>query len=94
MENQSLLSDAQTLQELLAVLAKRIRYYNRERRHSSLGNRAPETFIREDEDAETRLPEIRLPVGRSLSRRSSGRVPFPGQPSFLKPESFLDNQAE
>lgn len=45
-ENQSLLSDAQTLQELLAVLAERIRYYNRERRHSSLGNRAPETFIR------------------------------------------------
>ncbi len=45
-ENHSLFLDAQTLQELLAVLAERILYYNRERRHSSLGNRAPDTFIR------------------------------------------------
>lgn len=45
-ENQSLLSDAGTLEELRAVLAGRIRYYNRERRHSSLENRAPKTFIR------------------------------------------------
>ena len=45
-ENHSLLFDARTLQDLLAVLTERIRYYNRERRHSSLGNRAPDTFIR------------------------------------------------
>ena len=45
-ENHSLFLDAQTLKELLAVLAERIRYYNRERRHSSLENLAPDTFIR------------------------------------------------
>jgi len=45
-ENHSLLLDAQTLEELPKILSERIRYYNRERRHSSLGNRAPDTFIR------------------------------------------------
>ena len=44
-ENHSLLLDAQTLGELRAILERRVRYYNQVRRHSSLGNRAPETFI-------------------------------------------------
>jgi len=45
-ENHSLLLDAQTLEEVREILSERIRYYNRERRHSSLENQAPDTFIR------------------------------------------------
>jgi len=44
-ENRSLLLDAGSLDELKAVVEARIRYYNRERRHSSLGNRPPLAFI-------------------------------------------------
>lgn len=44
-ENNSLLLDAVTLEELKAVVAGRIQYYNRERRHSSLGDRPPLAFI-------------------------------------------------
>ena len=44
-ENRSLLLDAETLDELRAVIETRTRYYNQERRHSSLGNRAPLAFI-------------------------------------------------
>ncbi len=44
-ENNSLLLDAVTLEELTAVVAGRIQYYNRERRHSSLGGRPPLAFI-------------------------------------------------
>ena len=45
-ENHSIFLDAQTPEELRAVVAERMQYYNRERRHSTLGNRAPETFTR------------------------------------------------
>ncbi len=44
-ENRSLFLDAEDLSELQAVVARRIRYYNRERRHSSLGNRSPMAFL-------------------------------------------------
>lgn len=44
-ENRSLFLDAQTLDELKAVVAERMGYYNRERRHSSIGYRAPATFV-------------------------------------------------
>ena len=44
-ENGSLLSDARSLEELLAVVGTRMRYYNRVRRHSSLGDRPPLTII-------------------------------------------------
>ena len=44
-ENRSLLLDAQTLQELQALVAERMDYYNRQRRHSSIGYRAPMTYI-------------------------------------------------
>jgi len=44
-ENHSLLLDAEDLSELQAVVARRIRYYNRQRRHSSLGNRSPLAFL-------------------------------------------------
>ncbi len=44
-ENRSLLLDAGSLDELKAVVEARIWYYNQERRHSSLGNRAPLAFI-------------------------------------------------
>ena len=44
-ENHSLFLDAEDLSELQAVVARRIRYYNRERRHSSLGNHSPMAFL-------------------------------------------------
>lgn len=44
-ENGSLFSDASSLSELTAVVTGRIEYYNRVRRHSSLGDRPPLTII-------------------------------------------------
>ncbi len=44
-ENRSLLLDAPTLAELQALVAARIQYDNRERRHSRIGYVAPETFV-------------------------------------------------
>jgi len=41
----SLFLDAQTLDELVAVVNERMRYYNTERRHSSIGYRAPSAYI-------------------------------------------------
>ena len=43
-ENRSLLVEARDLAELQTVVARRIRYYNRQRRHSSLRNQAPWSF--------------------------------------------------
>lgn len=45
-ENRSLFLDALDLRSLRAIVASRIRYYNRDRRHSSLGNQAPEKYAR------------------------------------------------
>jgi len=45
-ENRSLFLDAKTMEELSEVVGRRIRYYNEERRHSSLGNRAPMSYAR------------------------------------------------
>jgi transposase InsO family protein len=44
-ENRSLFFDAQTVDHLRAVVAERMAYYNRERRHSSIGYRAPASYI-------------------------------------------------
>jgi putative transposase len=44
-ENRSLLTDAETLQDLTNVVGARIAYYNDERRHSSLENSAPAAFL-------------------------------------------------
>lgn len=44
-ENRSLLLDAQDLEELQAVVDQRMNYYNRERRHSVLGNQAPLAYV-------------------------------------------------
>ncbi|WP_419167173.1 integrase core domain-containing protein [Candidatus Palauibacter sp.] len=44
-ENRSLVLDAGSLEELAAVVRDRINYYNRVRRHSSLGDRPPLTII-------------------------------------------------
>ena len=44
-ENRSLILDAQDLGELKTVVDDRIRYYNRERRHSTLDNRSPVAFL-------------------------------------------------
>ena len=44
-EGESLFSEAQTLEELKTIVAERIQYYNAERRHSSLNDVSPLTFI-------------------------------------------------
>jgi transposase InsO family protein len=44
-ENHSLFLEAQTLDELIEVVNERMRYYNEERRHSSIGYLSPLTFI-------------------------------------------------
>jgi len=44
-ENRSLLLDAQSLNELITLVAERMGYYNGERRHSTIGNRAPLVYI-------------------------------------------------
>ncbi|HYO47137.1 MAG TPA: integrase core domain-containing protein, partial [Gemmatimonadota bacterium] len=44
-ENRSLFLDAETREELVLVVQKRLRYYNRVRRHSSLGMISPLEFI-------------------------------------------------
>lgn len=45
-ENHSLLLEPQTLSELQTVVARRIQYYNQERRHSSIGYVPPLTYIK------------------------------------------------
>jgi len=44
-ENRSLLADARTLDELQAVVEQQMQYYNRERRHSGLGNQPPLAYL-------------------------------------------------
>jgi len=44
-ENRSLLLDAQTLGQLVALVAERMDYFNRERRHSTIGYQSPEKHI-------------------------------------------------
>lgn len=46
-ENASLFSSAQDFDDLGSVVFRRLRYYNQERRHSSLENRAPITVVQE-----------------------------------------------
>ena len=49
-ENASLFLDAETLEELRAVVGECIRYHNEERRHSSIGYVPPDQFITQDHD--------------------------------------------
>jgi putative transposase len=44
-ENQSLLLDARTLDELQTVVEQQVQYYNRERRHSGLGYQPPLAYL-------------------------------------------------
>ena len=41
-ETESLIHQAETLEELKRVIDERFEYYNRRRRHSSIGHRRPE----------------------------------------------------
>jgi putative transposase len=45
-ENADFFTEARTLSDLQAVVERRIRYYAERRRHSTLGNVAPRTFVR------------------------------------------------
>ena len=69
-ENRSLILDAESLDELRTIVQQRIRYYNRVRRHSSLGDRPPmaiiQDFYRKGLNS-TINPEVRCPTfGGSL----------------------------
>jgi len=44
-ESHTLFLEAQTLDELIEVVNERMRYYDEERRHSSIGYLSPLTFI-------------------------------------------------
>ena len=44
-ENASLISEAASLAELQEVVARQMRYYNRERRHSGVGNQPPLAYL-------------------------------------------------
>ena len=46
-ENHLLFWEQEDLNALKKVVARRIRYYNQVRRHSSLGNRSPITYLKE-----------------------------------------------
>jgi transposase InsO family protein len=46
-ENRSLIDGAQSLEALRSVLEERMSYFNRERRHSTLGNRSPLDILAE-----------------------------------------------
>ena len=69
-ENRSLILDAESLTELNTVVRDRIKYYNRVRRHSSLGDRPPLAIIQElyrEGLNSTINPEVRCPTfGGSL----------------------------
>jgi transposase InsO family protein len=44
-ENRSLISEAQSFEELVVLLTDRFEYYNRQRRHSSIGYLAPLSYV-------------------------------------------------
>ena len=46
-EAESFIQQAETLEELKRVIDERFEYYNRRRRHSSIGHRRPEGYARE-----------------------------------------------
>jgi putative transposase len=48
LENHSLLIEAATIPELVAVIDDRMRYYNRDRRHSSLDNQPPIVYAQRE----------------------------------------------
>jgi len=47
-ENQSLFHEAMNIWELRRVLAQQVDYYNRRRRHSTLGNTAPMSYVAQE----------------------------------------------
>ena len=46
-ENGELFAEAETAEQLFTLVDHRLAYYNRERRHSSLGNRTPWSVVQE-----------------------------------------------
>ena len=46
-ESESLIHQAQTLEELQQTIDERFEYYNRRRRHSSIGYKRPEEYVKE-----------------------------------------------
>jgi len=51
-ENRSLFLDAQNLEQLDQIVAKRMHYYNAERRHSSLDYVSPLAYVKQQRSAE------------------------------------------
>jgi putative transposase len=46
-ENQTLFWECETLAELIRVVDEQMKYYNQHRRHSSIGNQAPLTYLKQ-----------------------------------------------
>ena len=44
-ENRDLFLEAETLEQLVALVAVRVEHYNSKRRHSSIGNVPPRTYV-------------------------------------------------
>ena len=45
-EKKQVFIEAETLEELEQMIHETIKYYNTKRRHSSLGNKSPDNFIK------------------------------------------------
>lgn len=46
-ENRELFAEAETLEHLVTLVAKRVQHYNSKRRHSSIGNVTPAAYVRQ-----------------------------------------------
>lgn len=46
-ENRDLFAEAETLEQLVTLVATRVQHYNLKRRHSSIGNMTPTAYVRE-----------------------------------------------
>jgi len=46
-ENRALFAEAETLEQLVTLVATRVQHYNLKRRHSSIGNMTPTAYVRE-----------------------------------------------
>jgi hypothetical protein len=67
-ENHSLLLEAETLDALRAIVDQQMRYYDRERRRSGIGNRPPLNYLESEGVAARALHSTPGQLGRSRGR--------------------------
>ena len=72
-ENRTLIREAQTLSEIAKLIPERIDYYNRDRRHSSLGQIAPWTVLADTlgKNGQRQQRLLEYPSHASVTRGSS-----------------------